>query len=63
MAGDMVVEWQVDYLRQEISFAVTAATLGWVGFGFGLEPNQMLGADVVTGWVDDVTQEVYVRLH
>jgi len=60
MDGDYLVHWTVDYASKEISFNLTVKTTGWVGFGIGVGFNTMLGGDVVTGWVDDVTRQVYV---
>ena len=44
--------WTYDPTAEEVSFAVSVQTTGWIGFG--LSPTgQMPGSDVVIGWVDD----------
>ena len=45
--------WTVDWDKETISFAVEAATTGWVGFGFSSGNGMMVGSDVVIGWVKD----------
>lgn len=49
----MKLYWTVDWDKETISFAVEAATTGWVGFGFSSGNGMMVGSDVVIGWVKD----------
>ena len=45
--------WTIDWDAESVSFALEAATTGWVGFGFSGRSGQMVGSDVVIGWVKD----------
>ncbi|KAL9979555.1 hypothetical protein ACROYT_G017233 [Oculina patagonica] len=49
----MKLFWTVDWDAETVSFAVVAETTGWVGFGFSTGSGQMIGSDVVIGWVKD----------
>ncbi|KAL9979556.1 hypothetical protein ACROYT_G017234 [Oculina patagonica] len=49
----MKLFWTVDWDAETVSFAVEAETTGWVGFGFSTGSGQMIGSDVVIGWVKD----------
>ena len=49
----MKLYWTVDWEKETVSFAVEAATTGWVGFGFSSGNGGMVGSDVVIGWVKD----------
>lgn len=49
----MKLYWTVDWDLETISFAVEAATTGWVGVGFSSGNGRMVGSDVVIGWVKD----------
>ena len=54
--------WTVDWDKETISFAVEAATTGWVGFGFSSGNGMMVGSDVVIGWVKDSKGYITVRM-
>ena len=64
----MKLYWTVDWDSETVSFAVEAATTGWVGFGFSSGNGMMVGSDVVIGWVKDskgyltVRKQKYIRL-
>ncbi|KAK3701369.1 hypothetical protein QZH41_008747 [Actinostola sp. cb2023] len=47
------LHWKIDDTKKEISFAVQVKTLGWVGFGISAGTGNMVGSDVVIGWVKD----------
>ena len=49
----MKLYWTVDWDKETVSFAIEAATTGWVGFGFSSGNGMMVGSDVVIGWVKD----------
>ena len=49
----MKLYWTVDWEKETVSFAIEAATTGWVGFGFSSGNGKMVGSDVVIGWVKD----------
>ena len=49
----MKLFWTIDWDAETVSFAVEAETTGWVGFGFSTGSGQMVGSDVVIGWVKD----------
>ena len=50
--GKYILYWNYDLEQENITFAVSVQTTGWIGFG--LSPNgQMPQSDVVIGWVDD----------
>ena len=49
----MKLYWTVDWDQETISFAVEAATTGWVGLGFSSGNGRMVDSDVVIGWVKD----------
>ncbi|EFN82135.1 MOXD1-like protein 1, partial [Harpegnathos saltator] len=54
--GDVILEWDpLD--EEEVTFKVTARTLGYVGIGFN-EKTYMKGADILLAWVDDHTGAV-----
>lgn len=54
--GDVILEWDpLD--EEEVTFRVTARTLGYVGIGFN-EKTYMKGADILLAWVDDHTGAV-----
>lgn len=49
--GKFVVEWETDLDNDTITFEVTAATTGFVGFG--LSPSGgMQGSDIIVGGID-----------
>ncbi|KAK3700060.1 hypothetical protein QZH41_004360 [Actinostola sp. cb2023] len=43
--------WSVDKPSKTVSFALDAATAGWVGFGISTGQGKMNQADMVIGWV------------
>lgn len=47
-----VVHWKVDLERERIRFAVNASSRGWAGFGLS-RTGQMIGSDVVIGWMSE----------
>ena len=49
----MKLFWTIDWVAKSVNFAVEAETTGWVGFGFSTGSGQMVGSDVVIGWVKD----------
>ena len=49
----MKLYWTVDWDKETVSFAVEAATTGWVGFGISSGNGKMVGSDMVIGWVKD----------
>lgn len=49
----MKLYWTVNWESETVSFAVEAATTGWVGFGFSSGNGKMVGSDIVIGWVKD----------
>ena len=49
----MELFWTIDWDAETVSFAVKAETTGWVGIGFSSRSGQMVGSDVVIGWVKD----------
>lgn len=51
--GDVILEWDPSD-DEEVTFKVTAKTLGYVGIGFN-EKSHMMGADILLTWVDDHT--------
>ncbi|XP_072748696.1 MOXD1 homolog 1-like [Anoplolepis gracilipes] len=51
--GDVILEWDPSD-DEEVTFRVTAKTLGYVGIGFN-EKSHMMGADILLAWVDDHT--------
>ncbi|XP_029175897.1 uncharacterized protein LOC114944249 [Nylanderia fulva] len=51
--GDVILEWDPSD-NEEVTFRVTAKTLGYVGIGFN-EKSHMMGADILLAWVDDHT--------
>ncbi|XP_014227450.1 MOXD1 homolog 1 [Trichogramma pretiosum] len=56
--GDVILEW--DPIEPEnVTFRLTARTLGYVGLGFNDKSN-MLGADIVIAWVDDQTHQAMI---
>ena len=63
-AEKMKLFWTVDWDAETVSFAVEAETTGWVEFGFSNVSGQMIGSDVVIGWVKDnkgyLTVNVYL---
>lgn len=56
--GDVVLEWDPTD-DEEVTFKVTARTLGYVGIGFN-EKRNMKGADILIAWVDDHTGTVHL---
>ena len=52
-AEKMKLFWTVDWDAETVSFAVEAETTGWVEFGFSNGSGQMIGSDVVLGWIKD----------
>lgn len=54
--GNVILEWDPSY-DKEVTFRVTAKTLGYVGIGFN-EKSNMKGADILLVWVDDHTGAV-----
>ena len=57
----MKLFWTVDWDAESVSFAVEAETIGWVGFGFSAGSGQMVGSDLVIGWVKDNKGYLTVR--
>ena len=53
--------WNIDWDAETVSFAVEAETTGWVGFGLSPGSGQMIGSDVVIGWVKDNKGYLTVR--
>ncbi|CAH3036714.1 unnamed protein product [Pocillopora meandrina] len=49
----MKLFWTVNWENKTVSFAVEAATTGWVGFGISSGNGNMAGSDMVIGWVKD----------
>jgi hypothetical protein len=45
--------WKIDNDQKRIWFAARVKTLGWVGFGISAGKGNMVGSDVVIGWVKD----------
>lgn len=60
--GRMSLYWTVNWHKESVSFAVEAATTGWVGFGISSGNGKMAGSDVVIGWVKDSQGYLTVRL-
>ena len=58
----MKLFWTIDWDAETVSFAVEAKTTGWVGFGFSTGSGQMVGSDVVIGWVKDNKGYLTVRV-
>lgn len=58
----MKLFWTVDWDAETVSFALEAATTGWVGFGFSTGSGQMVDSDVVIGWVNDNQGYLTVRI-
>ena len=58
----MKLFWNIDWDAETVSFAVEAETTGWVGFGFSTRSGQMIGSDVVIGWVKDNKGYLTVRI-
>lgn len=54
--GDVILEWDPSD-EVEVTFKVTAKTLGYIGIGFN-EKSHMKGADLLVAWVDDHTASV-----
>lgn len=44
--------WIVDWDVEVVFFVVEVGMIGWVGFGF-FDFGQMIGSDIVIGWVKD----------
>ena len=58
----MKLFWTIDWDMEKVSFAIEAETTGWVGFGFSTRSGQMIGSDVVIGWVKDNKGYLTVRV-
>ena len=58
----MKLYWTVNWDKESVSFAVEAATTGWVGFGFSSGNGKMVGSDIVVGWVKDSKGYLTVRM-
>ena len=58
----MMLYWTIDWDAETVSFAVEAETTGWVGLGFSTGSGQMIGSDVVIGWVKDNKGYLTVRM-
>lgn len=59
--GYYYLYWNFSTAGENIQFAVRANTTGWVGFGIS-PSGQMIGSDVVIGWIDDQnTGQFHVR--
>ena len=54
--------WTVDWDAEIVSFAMEVETTGWIGFGFSTGSGQMIGSDVVIGWVKDNKGYLTVRV-
>ena len=54
--------YAVDLTAQHITFAVEAATTGWIGFGIA-EAAGMKGADIMMGHVDSTGKAVVGDYH
>ncbi|XP_008207690.1 MOXD1 homolog 1 [Nasonia vitripennis] len=52
--GNVVLEWDPTD-DENVTFRVTAKTLGYIGLGFN-DKSHMMGADIVLAWVDDHTR-------
>ena len=61
-AEKMKLYWTVDWDAKMVSFAVEAATTGWVGFGFSGRSGAMIGSDIVIGWVKNNDGYLKVRM-
>ena len=57
----MKLYWTVDWDKESVSFAVEAATTGWVGFSFSSGNGKMVSSDMVVGWVKDFKGYLTVR--
>ena len=57
----MKLFWTVNWENKTVSFAVQAATTGWVGFGISSGNGNMAGSDMVIGWVKDSKGYLTVR--
>lgn len=57
---DFRVYWTI--INQDITFEIQVRTLGYVGFGFSKDGNQ-IGADMAVGWVDGGHTFFQVRRH
>lgn len=53
--------WTIHQSNQSVSFALEAATIGWVGFGISSGSGMMTGADLVIGWVKNGKTFLTVR--
>jgi hypothetical protein len=51
--GDIMLEWDPSD-DENVTFRLTAKTLGYVGLGFN-DKGYMMGADIILAWVDDHT--------
>ena len=60
--GKMKLFWSIDWDAETVSFAVEAEATGWVGIGFSARSGQMIGSDVVIGWVKDNRGYLTVRV-
>lgn len=45
--------WKINNEKKSIQFATRVKTLGWVGFGISSGNGNMVGSDVVIGWVKE----------
>ncbi|KAJ7358850.1 DBH-like monooxygenase protein 1 [Desmophyllum pertusum] len=52
-AEKMKLFWTADWDAKTVSFAVEAETTGWIELGFSDGTGDMVGSDVVIGWVKD----------
>eukprot|EP01027_Heterolobosea_sp_BB2_P018090 GEZU01025543.1.p1 GENE.GEZU01025543.1~~GEZU01025543.1.p1 ORF type:complete len:774 (-),score=287.15 GEZU01025543.1:30-2351(-) len=64
--GNYILRWNFSSPTSNINdtiitFNITAKTTGWVGLGIAKTPGSMLGSDVIAGWVDDATGQVYIN--
>ena len=57
----MKLFWTVNWENKTVSFAVQAATTGWVGFGISSGNGNMAGSDMIIGWVKDSKGYLTVR--
>ncbi|XP_031575456.1 DBH-like monooxygenase protein 1 homolog, partial [Actinia tenebrosa] len=49
------IYWKINNEKKSIQFAARVKTLGWVGFGISSGNGNMIGSDVIIGWVKENT--------
>ena len=60
--GLMKLYWTVHWDTESVSFAVEAATTGWIGFGFSSGNGKMVGSDMVMGYVKESKGYLTVKM-